>query len=393
MLTREELVKRLWASLAGVSACLLMIWAAGAPPQAVSAGGLARVTAPAGTTDPEVASVPSVTGGRPSLPVTRHATAPATEEASANHAVAGAIPAAGGGDPEPGPARSGEGEPLPNLSGRTAVEPTVEPPPGDFLGGIGIDENAEAADPSAPREGRPEARVPEEEGTETPERPDPASAEMPAAPDPGDPVDPEGPGDFDEPDGPEAPEPPEPGPAPAPSAETPENAGAADRWPWAEPIALAGAPGLARVAPGLYRGAQPTAEGFAGLRRMGVRTVVNLRPFHDDRPLLGDLPLAYENVDFNPFLPDMDLVARFLRIAADPERQPVFVHCRHGVDRTGVLCAVYRMAAQGWERGEAEREMAGGFGANARAHGSLVEFVRKVDVGQLRIRAGIGPGP
>ncbi len=42
----------------------------------------------------------------------------------------------------------------------------------------------------------------------------------------------------------------------------------------------------------------------------------------------------------------------FLRIVTDPKRVPVLVHCQAGADRTGTMCAVYRIAvrAGAWKR-------------------------------------------
>jgi hypothetical protein len=47
-----------------------------------------------------------------------------------------------------------------------------------------------------------------------------------------------------------------------------------------------GLPGLSnvgRVSSGIYRGAQPEREGYATLKNMGIRTVVNLRSQHSER--------------------------------------------------------------------------------------------------------------
>ena len=49
---------------------------------------------------------------------------------------------------------------------------------------------------------------------------------------------------------------------------------------------LFGLPGLTnvgRVANGIFRGAQPKPEGYATLKAMGVRTVINLRSRHGER--------------------------------------------------------------------------------------------------------------
>jgi protein tyrosine/serine phosphatase len=56
--------------------------------------------------------------------------------------------------------------------------------------------------------------------------------------------------------------------------------------------------------------------------------------------------------DVNP-----EMVRKAVALMADPANQPVFVHCRQGRDRTGVVVAVYRMEIDGWSREEAEEEM------------------------------------
>ena len=43
-------------------------------------------------------------------------------------------------------------------------------------------------------------------------------------------------------------------------------------------VHLPGLSHVGRVAPGIFRGAQPLPEGYATLAEIGVRTVINLRP-------------------------------------------------------------------------------------------------------------------
>ena len=38
-------------------------------------------------------------------------------------------------------------------------------------------------------------------------------------------------------------------------------------------------------------------------------------------------------------------------------RSPVYFHCAHGQDRTGTLCAIYRMEVDGWSNDESWGEM------------------------------------
>lgn len=154
---------------------------------------------------------------------------------------------------------------------------------------------------------------------------------------------------------------------------------------WAEKLSLEGVPNFHRVAEGLYRGAQPTAEGMRGLHEMGIKTVVNLRSFHSDRAEIGETPLKYEHIYMKAWHPEDEEVAQFLRIVAEPANRPVFVHCQHGADRTGTMCATYRMFVEGWTADEAVKEMReGGFGFHEVWEG-LPEYLNGLKRGELKI--------
>jgi protein tyrosine/serine phosphatase len=89
------------------------------------------------------------------------------------------------------------------------------------------------------------------------------------------------------------------------------------------------------------------------------------------------------------FYPVTGDVVRFLKIVTDPNHTPVFVHCQHGADRTGTMCAVYRIAVQGWSKDEAIAEMTkGGFGHHA-IYKNLVKFVRDLDIDEIKRAAGL----
>lgn len=159
--------------------------------------------------------------------------------------------------------------------------------------------------------------------------------------------------------------------------------------PWAEKMQKDGLPNLHRVTDTLYRGAQPDEQGFRELRKMGVRTVVSLRSFHSDRKLIGSTRLAYEHIYMKAWHPEDEEVVRFLQIVTDPARQPVFVHCQHGADRTGTMCAIYRIAVCGWTKDEAIAEMTeGGFGFWEKWQ-NLVKYIRNLDIDALKRRAEI----
>jgi len=156
---------------------------------------------------------------------------------------------------------------------------------------------------------------------------------------------------------------------------------------WAVRIEKPGLPNLYRVSGDLYRGAQPTAEGFRQLKAMGVKTIINLRAFYDDREEIAGTGLAYEEIPMNPWHAEDEDAIRFLNLVADRSRAPFFVHCYYGADRTGMLCAVYRIVIQGWTKDEAIAEMTqGGFGFHA-IWENLVDYLRKLDVEKLKRQA------
>ncbi len=114
---------------------------------------------------------------------------------------------------------------------------------------------------------------------------------------------------------------------------------------------------FAIISPALYRGAQPDEQGFAALKRLGIKTIVNLRELHGDREEMAGLALQYARLRFNPTEPSDELVAQFLSILRDPSNCPVYVHCQMGSDRTGIMVAAYRVIEEGWPVEEAAKEL------------------------------------
>lgn len=161
------------------------------------------------------------------------------------------------------------------------------------------------------------------------------------------------------------------------------------RRPWATPVPEPALRNFYRVSDQLYRGAQPDANAVRRLKAMGIRTVVSLRHLHDEQELLAGAGLDYEHIPVNPFKPTSADLVRFLRVVTDPNRTPVYVHCQRGIDRTGMMCAVYRMTVCGWSKDEAIAEMQfGPFGYDG-IFRNVGEFLRGVDVDALSRRAGI----
>jgi protein tyrosine/serine phosphatase len=117
------------------------------------------------------------------------------------------------------------------------------------------------------------------------------------------------------------------------------------------------------VEPGrVYRSSQPSPLLLRWLvsRDPGLRSVVNLSgatPGYESA-FAARHGLRLFSFDFSASAPPSEAeLQRLIAVLTDPDNQPVLVHCRHGVDRTGFGVALYRIRAQGWPVGRALREM------------------------------------
>lgn len=154
---------------------------------------------------------------------------------------------------------------------------------------------------------------------------------------------------------------------------------------WARPVAVAGAANLHRVAEGVYRCAQPNAQALAAMQQaLGLRTVLNLRHHHDDQDEAKGLPLTLVEVPLDAWEADEPALVRAVVALMDPARRPILVHCQHGADRTGLVVALYRVAAEGWTREAAAAEMIdGGFGFHAMWR-DIAAYIRTLDEARFR---------
>ena len=173
--------------------------------------------------------------------------------------------------------------------------------------------------------------------------------------------------------------------APAPVSATAAALASAQRpSTWAQPVASDQIHNLFQVAPNLYRCAQPDAAGMQALEKLGVRTVIDLRAFHNDKSELAGTKLLSEELSVNTWHLEDEDVIRVLRILRDPAHGPFVIHCQHGSDRTGVMCAMYRITVDHWTRDEAIREMTqGGYGFWPHWT-NLIAYLRTVDLERIQ---------
>jgi len=145
-----------------------------------------------------------------------------------------------------------------------------------------------------------------------------------------------------------------------------------------------------KISEELYRGGQPLGRGFFRLKKQGIKTIINLRAVDTDHFHAESAGLKYYHISFRPHMPrDIDAI-RFLKIVHDKKNHPIYLHCYHGSDRTGMMCAIYRIFFQGWHKDKAIYEMIhGGFGFHLFFQHNLISYLKKLDVEAMKSKVGI----
>lgn len=153
---------------------------------------------------------------------------------------------------------------------------------------------------------------------------------------------------------------------------------------WAQPVINTTISNCYRVSGDVYRAEQPVQKDIPDLKKLKIRTLLNLREYHSDDEVfrlsglrLMRLPLAAGS------LASSDLISA-LKMVREAEK-PVLIHCWHGSDRTGFVVAGYRIVFQSWTREEAIEEMRlGGFGYHADVYPNMVKTLSELDVESVR---------
>ena len=127
-----------------------------------------------------------------------------------------------------------------------------------------------------------------------------------------------------------------------------------------------------------YRGAQPGPAGFLQLKKLGVRTVIDLqaRGKLQEWRWVQDAGMQYFKIplsDQRP--PTTDQTEYFLKLVNDPANWPVYVHCAGGRHRSGEMTAIYRITHDSWTAKQAFEEMKRYKYYSFGGHGSLKDYV------------------
>lgn len=124
----------------------------------------------------------------------------------------------------------------------------------------------------------------------------------------------------------------------------------------------ADAPGetrISKVCEGIYRG--PRLDDLSELRRLKIRTILNLEnnegAIVKESALCRTLGIEVVNIRMSDISrPKPEDLIKAVKVMEDPLHKPVYVHCLHGQDRTGLVVAAYKIMHEGWSVARAYRE-------------------------------------
>jgi tyrosine-protein phosphatase SIW14 len=118
-----------------------------------------------------------------------------------------------------------------------------------------------------------------------------------------------------------------------------------------------GVPNFYQVDEHVYRGAQPNDQGFTGLAKLGIKTVIDLRGESWEGTAVQRTGMRYVRLPWSNFkAPTETQITAVLALLNDGSAWPVFLHCRRGADRTGTAIACYRIAHDHWTNQQALAE-------------------------------------
>jgi protein tyrosine phosphatase (PTP) superfamily phosphohydrolase (DUF442 family) len=119
-----------------------------------------------------------------------------------------------------------------------------------------------------------------------------------------------------------------------------------------------GVPNFGEVTPNLYRGGLLNTTGLKALSRMGVSIVVDTHANDaGEEKEVRSLGMQYVAIPWRCPWPKDEVFVKFLKLLHENKGKKIFVHCRLGDDRTGMMVAAYRIAEEGWTADEAMNEM------------------------------------
>lgn len=115
------------------------------------------------------------------------------------------------------------------------------------------------------------------------------------------------------------------------------------------------------VSPGVFRGGRPEEVGVKALAQLGVKTILNLdndtNAVRIESEIAKSIHIKMISMPMSSFWAPKDKQVDQILSALNDAERPVFVHCKYGQDRTGLIVGLYRVEHQEWSPEQAYTEM------------------------------------
>ena len=143
---------------------------------------------------------------------------------------------------------------------------------------------------------------------------------------------------------------------------------------------IAGISTFAQIETTIACGGSTKPEAIQELKKMGFKSVINLRLASEEGALVEEegavvksVGLNYVHLPFNMQTPDPKLIDNFIAAVTLPANQPAYVHCAAG-GRAAALWMVKRVLADGWDEARALTE-ANALGLNDRLRPFALNYI------------------
>lgn len=119
-------------------------------------------------------------------------------------------------------------------------------------------------------------------------------------------------------------------------------------------------PNFHRVNSAIFRGGRPEENDFYQLTQLQIKSIISLEEkfSEKERKLADQHGFVYIWIPLHQiFTPRKEQIDEIIALLKNPVFQPVFIHCKEGKVRAGVVIAAYRIIVEGWTFEDAYKEM------------------------------------
>jgi tyrosine-protein phosphatase SIW14 len=156
---------------------------------------------------------------------------------------------------------------------------------------------------------------------------------------------------------------------------------------WAHRDTIDGLKNLYKLNQDIYRSGQPDKFGFGFLETDGIKSVLNLRKRNTDGRRAENIDMELFQVRMGAGSFNTGQVIEALKIIKRAPK-PILIHCMHGSDRTGLICAMYRIVFQDWPKEKAIDELKNGDYGFHKKFKNIPDYIRHADIESIKKETG-----